>query len=98
MGRHLEGKWWDAIYAPRDNSLLAAGGGREGYDRDIEDTLGTAGRELDGHVRRWDMDRVRKPRGQEYRRFGPALATSSKKQGLHFLQARERSHIQGDWQ
>lgn len=46
-------------------------GGREGYDRDIEDTLGTAGRELDGHVRRWDMDRVRKPRGQEYRRFGP---------------------------
>jgi len=46
-------------------------GGREGYDRDIEDTLGTAGRELDGHVRRWDMDRVQKPHGQEYRRYGP---------------------------
>lgn len=46
-------------------------GGREGYDYDIEETLGTAGRELDGHVRRWDMDRVRDPRGQEYRRYGP---------------------------
>jgi hypothetical protein len=46
-------------------------GGREGYDYDIEETLGTASRELDGHVRRWDMDRVRDPRGQEYRRYGP---------------------------
>lgn len=46
-------------------------GGREGYDYDIEETLGTATRELDGHVRRWDMDRVRDPRGQEYRRHGP---------------------------
>lgn len=46
-------------------------GGRGGYDYDIEETLGTAGRELDGHVRRWDMDRVRDPRGQEYRRYGP---------------------------
>jgi len=46
-------------------------GGREGYDYDIEETLGTASRELDGHVRRWDMDRVRKPRGKEYRRYGP---------------------------
>ena len=46
-------------------------GGREGYDRDIDETLGTAGRELDNHVRRWDMDRVRKPRGQEYRHYGP---------------------------
>ena len=46
-------------------------GGREGYDYDIEETLGTAGRELDAHVRRWDMDRVRNERGQNYRRFGP---------------------------
>ena len=46
-------------------------GGREGYDYDIEETLGAATRELDGHVRRWDMDRVRDPRGQEYRRHGP---------------------------
>jgi len=46
-------------------------GGREGYDTDIEETLGTAGRELDNHVRRWDLDRVRDPRGQEYRRYGP---------------------------
>ena len=34
-------------------------GGREGYDYDIEETLGTAGRELDNDVRRWDMERVR---------------------------------------
>ncbi len=46
-------------------------GGREGYDYDIEENLGTMARELDGHVRRWDMDRVRNPRGQEYRRYGP---------------------------
>lgn len=46
-------------------------GGRDGYDTDIEESLGTASRELDGHVRRWDMDRVRDPRGQEYRRYGP---------------------------
>ena len=46
-------------------------GGREGYEYDIEETLGTAARELDGPVRRWDMDRVRNPRGQEYRRHGP---------------------------
>lgn len=46
-------------------------GGREGIDYDIEETLGTQARELDNHVRRWNMDRVRHPRGQEYRRFGP---------------------------
>ncbi len=46
-------------------------GGREGYDYDIEENLGTAARELDNPVRRWDMDRVRDPRGQEYRRYGP---------------------------
>ena len=34
-------------------------GGRVGYDYDIEETLGTAGRELDSNVRRWDMERVR---------------------------------------
>ena len=45
-------------------------GGREGYDFDIEDTLGASGRELDGQVRRWDMARARHPRGQEYRRHG----------------------------
>lgn len=44
---------------------------REGVDRDIEETLGLASRELDAHVRRWDMSRVRDPRGQEYRRYGP---------------------------
>lgn len=46
-------------------------GGREGYDYDIEENLGTSARELDNHVRRWDTDVLRKPRGQEYRRYGP---------------------------
>ena len=45
-------------------------GGHEGYDLDIEETLGTQARELDGQVRRFDMDRLRDPRGQEYRRYG----------------------------
>ena len=45
-------------------------GGREGYDHDIEETLGTQARELGGQVRRWDMSRLTAPRGQEYRRFG----------------------------
>lgn len=45
-------------------------GGRDGYDLDIEETLGTAARETDNPVRRWDMDRLREPRGQEYRRYG----------------------------
>jgi len=34
-------------------------GGRSGYEYDIEETLGTGGRELDSNVRRWDMERVR---------------------------------------
>jgi hypothetical protein len=46
-------------------------GGREGYEADIEENLGTAARELDGQVRRFDMDKIRNPRGQEYRRYGP---------------------------
>jgi hypothetical protein len=46
-------------------------GGREGVDYDIEETLGTAARECDAHVRRWDLDKVRNPRGQEYRQLGP---------------------------
>ena len=40
------------------------------YDREIEETLGTGSRELDNHVRRWNLDRMRKPRGEEYRRYG----------------------------
>jgi hypothetical protein len=46
-------------------------GGRAGYDLDIEENLGSQARELDGHVRRWDLSRVRDPRGQEYRSYGP---------------------------
>ena len=43
--------------------------GRE-YDRDIEETLGTGSREQGAHVRRWDTERMRNPRGEEYRRYG----------------------------
>lgn len=45
-------------------------GGVRAYELDIEETLGSGSRELDTHVRRWDMDRVRHPRGEEYRRYG----------------------------
>lgn len=43
--------------------------GRE-YDRDIDETLGDAPIELGSHVRRWNLDRVRNPRGEEYRLYG----------------------------
>ena len=43
---------------------------RGGYDYDIEETLGSGSRELDNHVRRWDMSRLRHPRGEENRRYG----------------------------
>ncbi|HVE12390.1 MAG TPA: hypothetical protein VNI01_03260 [Elusimicrobiota bacterium] len=46
-------------------------GGREGYDYDIEETLGASARETDNHVRRWDMDRLREPRGDEHHALGP---------------------------
>ena len=46
-------------------------GTRDGYDHDIEETLGTQMRETGNPVRGWDMDRLRQPRGQEYRRLGP---------------------------
>jgi len=46
-------------------------GALDGIDRDIDETLGTGSRELDNHVRRWGMDRMRKPRGEDYRRYGP---------------------------
>lgn len=41
------------------------------YDRDIGETLGTLSREMDNHVRRWDTERIRNKRGDEYRRYGP---------------------------
>lgn len=40
-------------------------------ERDIEETLGNSSRELGNHVRRWDLSRLRNPRGEEYRRYGP---------------------------
>jgi hypothetical protein len=46
-------------------------GGREGYDYDIEETLGVSARETGNPVRRWDMDRLREPRGDEHRVLGP---------------------------
>lgn len=45
-------------------------GGHDGYELDIEETLGVLMRETDNPVRRWDLDRLRNPRGQEYRRYG----------------------------
>jgi hypothetical protein len=45
-------------------------GGREGCELDPEETLGTQMREAGNPVRRWDLDRVTAPRGQEYRRYG----------------------------
>lgn len=45
-------------------------GGRGGYDTNIDETLGTAGRETGNHVRRWDMDKVREKHGQNYRWYG----------------------------
>ena len=28
-------------------------------------------READNHVRKWDLDRMRQPQGQQYRTYGP---------------------------
>ncbi len=50
---------------------------REGADYDIEETLGTAARETDGLVRRWDMSRLRSPGGEEYRRYGQRTGYNS---------------------
>jgi len=47
---------------------------QEGVDHNTLDMYEGGGngiRETGGHVRRWDMSRVRHPRGEEYRRFGP---------------------------
>jgi hypothetical protein len=46
-------------------------GGRGGLELDIDETLGSAPLELGTHVRRWDMGRVRSPRGRDTRRYGP---------------------------
>jgi hypothetical protein len=45
-------------------------GGHDGYELDIDETLGVLMRETDNPVRRWDLARLRDPRGQEYRRYG----------------------------
>lgn len=45
-------------------------GGRQGYDYDIDETLGTEVRETGNPVFKVDLDRMRNPRGQEYRRYG----------------------------
>lgn len=39
------------------------------YERDIEETL-EPNVELDSPIRRWDRERLLKPRGEEYRRYG----------------------------
>ena len=48
------------------HTALAAGQ----IDREIDETLGTGSREQDNQVRRWNLDRMRNPRGEEYRRYG----------------------------
>ena len=40
------------------------------YDRDIEETLGTGSREQPNQIRRWNLDRIRNKRGEEYRTYG----------------------------
>jgi len=46
-------------------------GGIRAHDYDIEGDLGTGIREADTPVRRWETDRMREPRGEEYRHYGP---------------------------
>lgn len=41
-------------------------GGREGYELDIEETLGLGSRELDHQIRGWDMSRVRPHEGGKH--------------------------------
>lgn len=45
-------------------------GGREGIDSDIDETLGVGIFDSGNHVRGWDMDKLNKPRGQDYPFFG----------------------------
>ena len=45
-------------------------GGREGIDYDIDETLGVGIFDSDTHVRGWDMDKLTKPRGQDYPYYG----------------------------
>ena len=45
-------------------------GGREGIDYNIDETLGVGIFDSDTHVRRWDMDKLTKPRGQDYPYYG----------------------------
>ena len=40
------------------------------YELDINGTLGTGMRETDNPVRRWNLDRVKNSRGEEYRTYG----------------------------
>lgn len=44
---------------------------REGADRDIRETLGTQMKESGNQVRRWDMDKLRKNNGEQYREQTP---------------------------
>lgn len=40
-------------------------------DYNIDGTLGMGMKDTGNHVRKWDMDRIRNFRGEEYRRYGP---------------------------
>ena len=45
-------------------------GGREGIDYDIDETLGVGIFDSDTHIRGWDMDKLTKPKGQNYPFYG----------------------------
>ncbi len=49
--------------------------GRE-YDRDIRETIGSGTLEFDSQVRAWDTQKMRDPRGEEYRRYGPRSSST----------------------
>jgi hypothetical protein len=51
--------------------------GERNFDKDIGETLGVGAREASNQVRGWDMDRLRNPRGQEYRRYGARSSGAS---------------------
>ena len=45
-------------------------GGREGIDYDIDENLGVGIFDSDTHIRGWDMDKLTKPKGQNYPFYG----------------------------
>jgi len=72
----LRGEWWfTSDSGPRrqryETIPFWQRTGERNFDGEIGDTLGSGARETGNLVRGWDMERLRNPRGQEYRRYGP---------------------------